>query len=228
MKPVIGISCSFDNQEKWSYLRHTYVDSVVRAGGTPLILPSLDEEELIGDYIRLCDGFLLSGGGDLDPVYWGAEPHPRLGEVDPVRDAFEMNLTRRTLIEDKPALFICRGIQVLNVAAGGSLIQNIKSDIMHRQKAPRYHPCHDISISNGSLLHSICEQETARVNSFHHQAIGDLGHGLVVTAQARDGIIEAVEIPGHKFLVGVQWHPEAMRDDLSSRLFQRLVKNSTK
>lgn len=228
MRPVIGISSSFDWEDSKYYLRQTYVESVVNGGGVPLVIPAVDDTSVIGEYIGVCDGFILSGGGDLDPVYWGSEPHPRLGEIDPVRDSFEMVLTRKILEENKPALFICRGIQVLNVAAGGDLIQNIRSDILHRQKAPRYHPVHDVVIERGSMLHLLAERNLVRVNSFHHQVVGRVGQGLKVTATARDGLIEAVEYPECDFVVGVQWHPEAMRDLLSVRLFRELVRSSAK
>ncbi|MGE5543676.1 MAG: gamma-glutamyl-gamma-aminobutyrate hydrolase family protein [Bacillota bacterium] len=223
MRPLVGISCGFDEDGCRYYLRPGYWESVESAGGTPVILPPADSPEVMDHYLKICDGYILSGGEDIDPVFWGADPEPGLGEIDPRRDRFEICLVREIISRDKPALFVCRGIQVLNVALGGTLFQDLQSDISHRQRAPRYHPFHDILLEKDSVIYRLFQRETVKVNSFHHQAIDNLAPGLVVTARARDGVVEAVEHPAKRWILGVQWHPEAMRDELSARLFRALV-----
>lgn len=223
MRVLVGITCGFDEAKYMYYLRPGYWESVASAGGTPIILPPVNSPEVVNHYLEVCDGFILSGGDDIDPAFWGEDPEPGLGEIDPLRDRFEIDLVRRIVERNKPALFICRGIQVLNVALGGDLIQDLQSDMSHRQKAPRYHPFHDILVEKATTLYHLFQQETVKVNSFHHQAIRNLAPGLVATARARDGVVEAVEYPDKGWILGVQWHPEAMRDELSTRLFQGLV-----
>ncbi|NLB18835.1 MAG: gamma-glutamyl-gamma-aminobutyrate hydrolase family protein [Syntrophomonadaceae bacterium] len=222
MKPVLGITCGYRSSEGLYYLREGYWEAVHKAGGIPIILPPLTSGD-IRYYFDRCDGFILSGGDDIDPAYWGEDPLPGLGEIDPRRDKFEIELTVQVVAGDKPALFICRGIQVLNVALGGDLIQNLKSTIAHRQKAPRNHPFHDILVNRDSNLYNIFQQDVVRVNSFHHQAINRLAPGLRVTARTRDGVIEGVEHTARRWILGVQWHPEAMNDPWSDMLFAGLV-----
>lgn len=228
MRVLIGITCGFNENQNMYYLRPGYWESVERAGGTPVILPPVESPGVMENYLEVCDGYILSGGDDIDPAFWGEDPEPGLGEIDPRRDRFEVELVREIIKRDKPALFICRGIQVLNVALGGTLIQDLRSDMAHRQYAPRYHPFHDILLEKDCILHHLIRQETVKVNSFHHQAIGNLAPGLVVTARSRDGVVEAVEYPARKWILGVQWHPEAMRDDLSACLFQGLIEAAAK
>ncbi|WJH37234.1 gamma-glutamyl-gamma-aminobutyrate hydrolase family protein [Paenibacillus sp. CC-CFT747] len=172
---------------------------------------------------------MLSGGTDLDPAYFGEEPHPKLGEVVPDRDRAELLLLDAYLQARKPVLGICRGCQVMNAALGGTLLQDIPSQcpdaLQHTQKAPRSHGSHLVRIREGSRLHGILGALEIRVNSFHHQAVRRAAPGLTVTAHALDGIVEAVERPGPPFFVGVQWHPEDMAggDRYAAALFQSLV-----
>jgi putative glutamine amidotransferase len=228
VRVLIGITCGFDEGGYRYYLRPGYWESVESAGGPPVILPPADSPEVMDHYLKVCDGYILSGGDDIDPAFWGEEPQPGLGEIDPRRDRFEVELIRGIIKRDKPALFICRGIQVLNVVLGGTLIQDLHSEIAHRQRAPRNHPFHDILLEKASTLYQLFQRETVRVNSFHHQALGSLAPGISVTARARDGVVEAVEFPERSWILGVQWHPEAMRDELSARLFQGLVEAAGK
>ena len=228
MRALVGITCGFDENRNMYYLRPGYWEAVEDAGGTPVILPPVDSPGVMSHYLEICDGYILSGGDDIDPAYWGVDPEPGLGEIDPRRDQFEMDLVHGILERDKPALFICRGIQVLNVALGGTLIQDLHSDMAHRQGAPRYHPFHDILLEKTGILYQLFGRETVKVNSFHHQAIGSLAPGLTVTARTRDGVVEAVEHPDRQWILGVQWHPEAMRDELSARLFEGLVEAAGK
>ena len=189
MKVLVGITCGFDDERNMYYLRPGYWESVEMAGGIPIILPPVDSPDGINHYLEICDGYILSGGDDIDPFYWGQDPEPGLGKIDPRRDRFEISLVQAIIKRDKPALFICRGIQVLNVALGGTLVQDLCSGIAHRQRAPRHHPFHDILLEKDSVLYRLLCQGTVRVNSFHHQAIAGLAPGLIATARARDGCI---------------------------------------
>lgn len=170
---------------------------------------------------------VLTGGGDVDPQMYGEDPIPNMGSIDPKRDHFELEITRWALGIGKPVLAICRGHQVLNVAAGGTLYQDIpsqiKGSIKHRGKAPVYYPSHKVRVQEGSKLHGMFEKAELGVNSFHHQAVKDLGEGLVATAWAPDGVIEAMELPGETFVLGVQWHPERMIDGEMLKIFQAFI-----
>lgn len=224
MKPLIGITGNYELDEKRHTLRAFYTDSIIRAGGVPLILPPLPA--FIEEYLNICRGILFTGGGDLDPAYFGQAPSARLGEVNPPRDTFEIDLARKVFTVGKPALGICRGCQIMNVAAGGSLIQDIASELCHDQKAPREYPIHDIFIANDSQLFAILGSEKIRVNSFHHQAVDQPGEGMRISALAEDGTAEAIEHTGSPFYIGVQWHPEGMTDEFSARLFSAFVNQS--
>ncbi len=226
MKPVIGITANYDGDQNNYRLREYYVHSVGKAGGIPIILPALGQEDLLEEHWRICDGFLFSGGGDLDPFYFGQLPSPELKEINPLRDAFEIRLARKVLVSGKAALGICRGCQIMNIAAGGTLIQNLATDLCHMQKAPRNYPFHDIFIESDSQLARILEGHRIRVNSFHHQAIEQAGEGIYLSAYASDGTVEALEGRGDLFYLGVQWHPECMDDPTAQRLFTALVEKS--
>lgn len=231
--PVIGISCStLPPESADEHRRHSipevYIDCVVRAGGLPLILPNIDASH-VPAYLDQIDGLVLSGGYDLDPVTFGEDPHPKLGIVDVTRDAFELALSRGVRERGIPTFPICRGLQVVNVAYGGTLIQDIASQtenpIAHAQRTIRRSSLgHAIDVEEGSQLHQIAGTLRTRVNSYHHQAVRDVGEGLVVSARAPDGIIEGLEDPSHPWMVAVQWHPERRPEDpLTQALFQGLV-----
>lgn len=223
MKPVIGITCSWEEDEHHYKLKSAYVTSVEKAGGIPVLLPYLREDS-IPRLAGLCNGLLFSGGGDLDPFYWGAFPSPHLREIDPARDLFEIQLAVYAFKAGIPSLGICRGCQLFNAAAGGSLIDHIETHIAHEQNAPRYHPIHDIVVKEGTLLSKTVHCTTLRVNSFHHQAVDEVAPGLLINARSADGIVEGIESASHPFWLGVQWHPECMGDDSSRRLFAALVR----
>lgn len=205
-KPVVAVTpcASVDD----------YVARVEEAGGSPRVLDLTARD--LGDAAAL----LLTGGGDIDPVRYGEAPHPADYEVQPARDRLELTLCRTALDRDVPLLGICRGLQVLNVGTHGSLIQDIPTQVSrpltHRITDPRDALAHEIRLTGDSRLTALLrpdtlDGETCLVNSRHHQAIGRLGAGLVVTALAADGIIEAVEHPSARFCVAVQWHPENFR-----------------
>ena len=226
MRPIIGITGNYDVEENLYYLAESYAQSINNSGGAAVILPP--EEELADDYIKACDGILLAGGGDIDPAYWDELPSWTLGSINPRRDAFEIRLTRRCLEGGLPLLGICRGCQVINVAMGGSLIQDIRSRCSHQQKAPRNYAFHDIFIDEDSFLFKILGRKTIKVNSFHHQAIKKMGERLNINARAEENIIEGIESRDHPFVIGVQWHPECMEDENADRLFQEFVEQAAK
>jgi len=226
VKPVIGITCSQDLAEDRTYLTETYLRAVEAAGGLAVLLPPL--EGCAHRYCRLVDGLVLSGGVDLDPFWFGEEPLPGMGKICPARDAMEVALVREALAHDKPLLAICRGMQVLNVAAGGSIYQDLRGQVpnllKHMQEAPRWYPTHGTDVLAGSRLAGALGSGT-RVNSFHHQAVKVIAPGFRATAWAPDGVVEAIESEGHRFVMGVQWHPEDMatRDRQQLELIRMLV-----
>lgn len=200
---------------------HNYALAIVAAGGVPLLAPNVDAA-LADRYASAADGLLLAGGVDIDPYRFGAAPDPDLGLVDRARDAFELALYRAFRDMGKPVLGICRGIQLVNVAHGGSLHQHLGSVAgteQHRQKDTTGAPLQRVTLAEGSRLAEAFDSLDLRVNSFHHQAVDHVGDGLRVTARADDGIVEAVEVedravgrtPGG-FVVAVQWHPEMCWD----------------
>ncbi|HHT63126.1 MAG: gamma-glutamyl-gamma-aminobutyrate hydrolase family protein [Bacillota bacterium] len=228
MIPIIGITCGED--ELNFFVRQFYVQAVEGLGGVPLLLPALKRNMIREKYLELLDGLILSGGVDVNPVLFGEEPVPGLGEITPQRDEFELLLTREFFSLGKPIFAVCRGCQVLNLALGGTVYQDINSQldkiIKHDQKAPRACPTHSLKVQPGTKLSRILPQEYRWVNSFHHQAVKDPAPGFIVAALASDGVIEAIEAQDHPFALGVQWHPECnWREDLGSyRLFQEFIK----
>ena len=191
-----------------------YLASVEQAGGRPRVL---DVSESPRKVLAEIAGLLLTGGGDVDPVFYGEDRHPLTYDAEPGRDEFEIDLARRAMTGGVPLLAICRGAQVLNVAAGGTLVQDIPSavtgDLGHAVNEPKDLACHEIAVDTGSRLSTVLGIRidagcTCRVNSRHHQSVGRPGQGLVVSARAADGVVEAIEKPGEAFCIGVQWHPE--------------------
>ena len=235
--PLIGVTTSTSPDgapgptPPRAHLNYTYMRAIQQAGGVPLLLPpNLDERSVDTLWSRL-DGLLLTGGGDVDPRRFDEDRHETVAEVSEARDRLEIALTERAIDARRPLLAICRGIQVLNVALGGSLYQDIPSQtgspIAHSQKAPRDHPTHAVKVmGEGTRLGATLGSLEVEVNSMHHQAINRLGRGLREVAWAPDGIIEGVEMPDAGTLVlGVQWHPEELtaRDPAARNLFAALV-----
>jgi putative glutamine amidotransferase len=205
-RPTIGITrCSKLDD---------YVASIEGTGAIARVLEVTEQPESV---LAAVDGLLLTGGRDVDPSHYGEARHPATQDAEPGRDEFEMALVRGALQDDVPLLAICRGAQVLNVATGGTLVQDIPtavtSDLPHAMNEPKDLECHDIQIARGSKLAEALGPRagaacSCRVNSRHHQSVGRLGNALVVSATAADGVVEAVEQPDHRFCIGVQWHPE--------------------
>jgi len=231
IRPVIGIS-AYSQNARWGtwdlpavLVPRRYSDMVTRAGGLPVVLPPSDG---VAGVLPRLDGLVLSGGGDLDPARYGAEPHPEAGAPSPVRDSAELALCRQALASGLPVLGICRGLQVINVALGGTLHQHLPDVVGNDSHSPQEsgYGSHKVSVAAGSHLAAILGRSEAAVPTHHHQAIDRLGAGLVATAWTDDGVLEAVEFgqaaDGNldRFMVAVQWHPEA-GDDPS--LFAALI-----
>ena len=205
MKPVIGIT-------RCSHL-DDYVSSVESSGGRARILDVSESPKKILSEVH---GLLLTGGGDVDPAFYREERHPSIDDAEPGRDEFELDLARRAMDANLPMLAICRGAQVLNVASGGSLIQDVPSQVdttlPHSVITPKDHIAHDVTVTSGSRLEralgAALTASVCHVNSRHHQAVARVGRDLVASATSPDGVIEAIESPGADFCVGVQWHPE--------------------
>ncbi len=216
------------------YLRKHYSEAIYQAGGIPVLLPLISESEYAQQLLKTLNGIVLSGSNsDVDPHRYGQEPHPRLGPIMTRRDQTDLFLLEESFRMEKPLLAICYGIQILNVFLGGTLWQDIgtevKDSIQHSHTSPDDHRSHPVQVQNGSLLFSFAGQSDIRVNSYHHQGIRQLSAALQVSARAPDGIVEAAELrsPTH-FVFGVQWHPEIgwETDPLSQKIFSFFVQKA--
>lgn len=226
-KILIGITCNYlesvpsafqagigAEEQAWQLLAQDYLDAVWRAGAVPVLLPVDREPERALAMLDMVDGLLSSGGNDMVPANYGRRVE-NCGIMDPARDRMEMALIEKALREDKPVLGICRGIQVMNVAMGGTLCQDLVTDgfKVHSIFASRRNiPTHQVKVAEGTLLAEITGAGDLWVNSFHHQAVGELAPGLTAAAVSEDGVVEAVTVPGKRFAMAVQWHPEMMFD----------------
>ena len=220
-QPVIGITGNYEDLT--SKLGEGYYKSVVAAGGVPLIIPPIADKDTIVNTLDHIDALILSGGGDINPLWAGEDPSPALGGINQERDLPELLITRLAYNRQIPMLGICRGIQTLAMALGGKVMQDIgaKATVKHSQKADRNEPTHSVTLKKDSTLTAIYHTEALMVNSFHHQVVSDPGEKFRVTAESSDGLIEAIESTEFKSIVGVQWHPECLKEGLP--LFQWLV-----
>ena len=227
MIPIIGVTATLKEdvdtvaeRPLGRYVRADldYVEGVAAAGGVPVVLPPIGDARTAEAVIHGLDGLLLSGGSDLDPSLYGERPTPELGPTIPERDAFEVPLLQVALRRGLPVFGICRGMQLLNVALGGTLYQDLPTQwgegvLKHRQETPKWQPTHEVEVEGAAFLAEVMDTRSLKVNSYHHQGIKDLAEGLVVSARSSDGVAEAVEARdlSERWLVGVQWHAEAMR-----------------
>lgn len=235
MRPVIAVLGGLIQTDAGEFstrdgIPRAYATALLSAGGVPFMVPCLEDEEAVETLLGKADGLLITGGADVSPDEFGQEPRPQLGSVEPLRDRLDEIAVRYALAHlDLPVLGICRGIQSLAAFAGGTLIQDLPSQvpeaIQHTQKAPGWHGSHEITIESGSLLAQATGRTKAMVNSYHHQAVADLPEGFVVTARTSDGVVEAMERLESRFCLGVQFHPELMaaRHPFLAALFQRFV-----
>lgn len=234
-RPLIGITSRRDQTTSpvvlpTYALSQSYVKAVILAGGAPLMIPLGPDADQLRSIYEGLDGILLSGGGDISPAHYHEDTHESVWGIDPDRDAVEFTLARWALDEGKPLLAVCRGIQVVNVAAGGSLYQDISTQVpdaiehVYFPGYPRNYIAHRVHLVPGSLLGRIVGSEEIGVNSLHHQAAKVVAPGLIPVAQAPDGVIEGLEKPDHPFALGVQWHPEELTDQAPMRrIFEAFV-----
>ena len=231
-EPLVGVTTSItiDQTPERAYVNSAYLNAVQQAGGVPVLLPPQLSKSSLERLVRGLDAVLLTGGGDMDPACFGEAPHPTLYDVAPARDALETSVTHMALEKRTPLLAICRGIQVLNVALGGTLYQDVGTDpgteIQHSQKEARDQSTHKVTVTPGSRLANILGADDVEVNSFHHQVIKALGRGLTAVAWAPDQLIEGVELTDDsRFVLGVQWHHEHLvgGSEPARRLFAALI-----
>jgi putative glutamine amidotransferase len=229
-QPLIGLTLDAEPAGGWSKLpwyalRQNYFSAVIAAGGLPVALPH--HPDLAAAYLARLDGLLVTGGAfDVDPALWGGGPaHPKV-TLKPGRTDFELAAVRAALVRDIPVLGICGGQQLLAVAFGGTLIQHIPDEVpgalAHEQPNPRTEPGHEVAIAPGSRLAAIVGVPRMAVNSAHHQAVATAGSALV-NARAPDGVVEGIEHPGHRFAIGVQWHPEYAVDASDPAIFTAFI-----
>jgi len=215
MRPRIGITGNEDGAAKGRpglTIGADYTEGVYEAGGLAFVVAFTKDSSIIDDLADSLDGLLLTGGVDIDPGYFGEEPHIGLGEISPLRDALESALLQAMLAQHKPVLGICRGVQIMNAVLGGTLYQDLPREwtgrLQHAQQAPRQHMAHVVDVVPDTRLAEIYLEPVVSVNTFHHQAVSLVAPGFIASAHSRDGLVEAIERPGPAFVLGVQWHPE--------------------
>ncbi len=237
MQPIIGITT---NQSSNAYgqgtvlLTQAYVKAILQAGGVPVLIPSLiDNDGSDALYPRL-DGILFTGGGDISLDHFKGDPHPRIDDVDPARDTVELNLLQAAVADGKPFLGICRGCQLVNIGLGGTLYTHIPDQLPNAldHSYPgnmRTILVHEVKIEEGTHIADVLGEPIVKVNSHHHQGLKDIAPSLRVAGQSPDGLVEAIELPNHPFGLAVQWHPEWLTDQQPTRnLFRRFVEAASK
>ena len=229
MKPVIGVMPLVDEKKGSLWMLPGYLDGIRAAGGIPVIFPVTEDAEDLAELIGKVDGILLTGGHDVDPAVYGETPLNSSVVTYPLRDRMEAEVLNQALEKDMPVLGICRGIQFLNAYLGGNLYQDLPTerptDVEHHQKPPYDVPVHKVTVAKDSSLFRLLHAETLSVNSYHHQAVKEPAECLNVMAVSEDGLVEAVELPGKRFVWAVQWHPEFSfrSDDNCRKIFEAFI-----
>lgn len=241
-KPIIGITCSMEYEDKkrkyptayaFDYLKRTYYEAVEGSGGIPLALPNTKRQNLIDQMLKVTDGLLISGGGDVDPCFYKEKKKAKNLSLTKERDSFEIALVRKAKRREIPILAICRGMQLVNVAFGGTLYQDFsfeKKFLDHTLEGSLiYNKKHSVLIPEKTKLHSIIGKKRIDVNTSHHQMVKKVAPGFIVNARSeKDGVIEGIETKDDNYLICVQWHPELMHDRNSRLLFDSLMKAANK
>ncbi|BCG59431.1 gamma-glutamyl-gamma-aminobutyrate hydrolase family protein [Paenibacillus sp. URB8-2] len=233
-RPMIGVLPLYDKNKESYWMLPGYMKGIEDAGGIPIMLPLTSDIEIITKIANRFDGFLFTGGHDVNPKIYGENVEDICGEMCNERDDMETTLFKHVVDLDKPAFGICRGIQLFNALLGGTLYQDIptqlRSEVEHNQAPPFTKPVHNVYIEKGNPLYHIIQTESLKVNSYHHQGIKKLSEQLLSIAEAEDGLIEAVIMPQKKFILAVQWHPEFnyKLDDYNFRLFKEFVTSCEK
>lgn len=227
-KPFIGVLPLYDENKESYWMLPGYMNGIEETGGIPVMLPISCNDDIINSFAERFDGFLFTGGHDINPKMYNEEFTDKCGIPCDERDEMEKKLFLKCLELDKPVLGICRGMQMFNVALGGSLYKDIPTEIIyeidHKQKPPYDVPVHQVAIKKNSLIYDVLKRDELYVNSYHHQCIKELSPMLTSCAKAWDGIIEAVYYEGKKFVLGVQWHPEFIyKKDENIRIFRSFV-----
>lgn len=223
-KPIIAVTALFDDEKESIWMLPSYLNAIIETGGIPVILPLIDNDEDIKGLVNRFDGFLLTGGQDINPKIYNEKKSDNCGDINDERDTMERILLGEVLKLDKPILAICRGFQLLNSYLGGKLYQDISVEknngggSIHRQGKPYNKPIHKVKINKNSLLFSIVKKEELMVNSLHHQAIREIASKAVEAAITEDNIIESIYLKDKKFVLGVQWHPELLYKDYDDQL----------
>lgn len=231
MKPVVGVIPLFDEEKDSIWMVPGYMEGIRMAGGIPIILPLKAQEDEIAQVVRMCNGFLFTGGQDVDPALYGAPRSEKCGLANHDRDVLEQRIFEYALTADKPVFGICRGIQLINVLCGGTLYQDLPTEYKgtkkteHHMQPPYDVACHQVEIISNTPLENVLKKSTLLVNSYHHQAIKDLAENLKPMAISEDGLVEAVYMPGKRFIQAVQWHPEFIYlvDEDACKLFEAFV-----
>ena len=233
MKVKIGVTPLFKADKKIWWMVPGYMEAILKVGGIPIMIPLTDDKEILDEIFNNVDGFLFTGGQDINPQLYNEEKKEMCGYQCDTRDNQEVYLMRKALELDKPLLGICRGVQLLNVVTGGTLYQDIGTEInrgiklVHKQKHPYNKGTHEVNIQKGTILYDALGKEKLIVNSLHHQGIKTIRNDVAVNAVATDGLIEGIEIPKAKFAMAVQWHPEFMfcEDKFQEKIFSLLVES---
>lgn len=232
-KPVIGLTTYQRERGAYCVVVTEYIESVFAAGGIPICIPTVESADDYEYYMEILDGIIFTGGVDINPSCYGEEPLKEINCITPSKDEYELGLFHKAYERKMPIFGICRGCQLINVGLGGSLYQDINSQIPgsfghYPNNIPENELFHSVKLVEGSKLHGIMGSEVLKVNSFHHQAIKTLGKNLVVTAVSKDEITEAIESTEDRYLLGVQWHPECLtaRYGIFLKLFSRLVQEA--
>lgn len=233
MKPIIGILAEVD-ENLTTAVKRNYISAVERSGGLPLVLPYIEDDAILDGIVNVCHGFFFTGGKDIDPERYGEVKKKTCDDTQPYRDDLEFRAFKKVFDSGKPILAICRGAQLINVCLGGTLYQDIPTEVntqlVHRQTEGEFEYSYDVNIMADTPLYALVGAERIKANSFHHQAIKKIGEGLKVMATADDGIVEAVYHSGQRYLRAYQWHPERLycADEFNRSIFDDFINNCRK